>query len=172
MWHPLDKIPGGQLRRWQFPSLGVALVCVFSLPFILPGRETHTLIELVESGSSAAAASVLVHWSDQDRIRVAYAVDLDFVMNPAYMNVLAISAIWAGRQFERQAVRTLATLIAWLAWSVVATNVVENIGLFHALVSEPSAPWSQLVAAAHYWAGLCIGVSVLFGFVGLVRRAA
>jgi hypothetical protein len=174
--HPLERVPSGALRRWQWPSLFTAAACLLSLPAILPLRESHTLFELVESGTVDAAAAILDHWSAQDRARASHAVGLDYLMNPAYMNVLAISCIWAGRSlgasFAQHAagVVSAARWLAWLCWSVALTNAVENVGLFVALTSAPRAPWPILVAAAHYWAGLVVAAAVVFGIAGLMAR--
>jgi hypothetical protein len=170
MNHPLDRIPDGQLRRWQIPSVVIAGACLISLPLILPGRETDTLLDLVESGSAAAAASVLESWSLTDRVRAAYAVGLDFLMNPAYLNSLAIAATWSGRVIRHPVARRLGSLLAWLAWSAVLTNVVENVGLFRILVVAPTDPWPRLVMWAHYWAAMPIAGCLLFSVAGLVGR--
>ena len=169
--HPLEQIPEGGLRRWQIPSLVVALVCLAALPIILPGRENHTLLDLVEAGSADAAASVLGHWSNLDRVRVAHAVGLDYLMNPAYMTVFAISCVWAGRIFNSDRLRTVAASLAWLCWSVVLTNAAENVGLLVALVGGTLGSWPAIVAAAHYWAGFVVVLAVGFSAAGLVRRA-
>ena len=154
----------------QAPSVVVALLCVGALPLVLPGREHDTLLDLVESGSVEKAAAVLAHWSSGDRVRAAYAVGLDFLMNPAYMTVLATASIWAGRTLSGRRYRTVGTVLAWLAWSVVATNVAENIGLFVALTSGPAGPWPFTVALTHYWASAVISVTVVFSAIGLVVR--
>jgi hypothetical protein len=127
---------------------------------------------LVESGTVQTAAAILEHWNHEDRIRLAYAVGLDFLMNPAYMNVLAISCVWAGRAFAGTPVRATASVLAWLCWSVVLTNAAENAGLFLALVSGPTAPWPAVMASAHYWAGFVVALAVAFAIAGAVRRAA
>ena len=170
MSHPIDRISVGDLRRWQIPSITVASLCLIALPVVLPGRSDNTLVELVEAGTVDRAVEIIAHWSAQDRVRVAYAVGFDFLMNPAYMNVLAISCIWAGRVFQTDGVRTAASILAWLAWSVAATNAAENIGLYLALVSGPTQPWPSVVAAAHYWAGLVIVPCMLFSLAGLAKR--
>ena len=150
--HPLDRISPGELRRWQIPSVTVASLFLIGLTVVLPGRTDNTLVELVEAGTVDRAAPILAHWSVRDRIRTAYAVGFDFLMNPAYMNVLAISCIWAGRVFRSARARSAASMLAWLAWSVAVTNAAENIGLYVALVSTPAEPWPLVVAGAHYWA--------------------
>ena len=174
--HPLNWIPEGQLRRWQVPLLIVAVVGVGTgVGLILPRREGFDLLALVEAGSADAARSVLSRWSHQERIRVAYSVGLDFLVNPAYMSVLAIACVWSGRRFSSVRLRATASLLAWLAWSVVLTNIVENIGLFIALSSEPVAPWPPLMAGAHYWATGVITATIVFSVAGLAlggRRAA
>ena len=168
--HPLDAIAEGRLRRWQLPSLAVALLCLGALPWILPGRTDHTLLDLVEAGSVAEASRVLAHWPAEHRVRVAYAVGLDYLMNPAYMNALALGCIWAGRALRSTRARRVASLLAWLAWSVVLTNAAENVGLFVALASAPAAPWPLVVAGAHYWAGLVVVACAVFLVIGLVGR--
>jgi len=170
--HPLDHIPLGALRRCQLPSVAVAALCIGALPLILPLRETHTLLDLVEAGTVEAAAAVLEHWSNQERVRLAYAVGLDFLMNPAYMNVLAISCIWSGRRLRTLRARGAASIFAWLCWSVALTNAAENVGLFVALSSGPRDPWPGIVAFAHYWAGLVVLLAGAFSVAGMVRRAA
>lgn len=172
MKHPLDRVPEGRLKRVQLPSLLVAALTIGALPWILPGRESHTLLELVESGSAARAAEIVSHWSASDRIRVAHAVGLDYAMNPAYMNVLAVAAIWAGRRFRAGAGRAAGTVLAWLCWSVVVTNAVENVALFQALALVPRNPWPALAAGAHYWAGAVIVPTAIFCLAALVRRPA
>ncbi len=169
--HPIDRVPEGALRRWQIPSVAIALLFLAALPLVLPGREANTLLELVGAGSVGRAVSILEHWSPQDRVRVAYAVGFDFLMNPAYMNVLAISCVWSGRTFGRARVGALASVLAWLAWSVALTNAAENVGLFVALAFEPTSPWPLIVAAAHYWAGVVVSACVAFSLAGLARRA-
>lgn len=161
--HPLNRIPRGQLRRWQLPLLAVA-------GLILPQREDFAILAVVEAGSADTAALVLASWSPQERIRVAYAVGLDFLVNPAYMGVLAIACVWSGRRFSTAHGRMLASLLAWLACSVVLTNVVENVGFFVALTSEPVDPWPALMSGAHYWATGVIAAAVAFSLAGLVAR--
>jgi hypothetical protein len=102
---------------------------------------------------------------------VAYAVGLDFLMNPAYMSVLAIGVIWSGRRLPFSRARRMAAALAWLAWSVVLTNVAENVGLFLALTSGSVDPWSLVVAGAHYWAGLIIAGCLAFVGAGLLLGA-
>lgn len=63
-----------------------------------------------------------------------------------------------------------ASALAWLAWSVVVTNVAENIGLFVTLTSGPSDPWPLVIAAAHYWAGIVIALCLLFSAAGVLAR--
>jgi hypothetical protein len=62
-------------------------------------------------------------------------------------------------------------VLAWLAWSVVLTNVAENVGLFVAFTSGPVDPWPLVVAAGHYWASLVIAASLLFIVVGAFAGA-
>ena len=141
-----------------------------SLPTVVPGRESHTLVDLVEAGSVEAAVDLLKHWSQPDRVRVAYAVGFDFLMNPAYMNVVAIACVWSGRVFKAGRAQTVASLLAWLCWSVMLTNAAENVGLFVALTSGPTEPWPTIVAAAHYWAGAVVAVALVFSSSGLALR--
>jgi hypothetical protein len=98
-------------------------------------------------------------------------VGLDFLMNPAYMNVLAIAVIWSGRTLRVPRAPGVAAALAWSAWSVVLTNVAENVGLFVALTSGPSDPWPLVVAAAHYWAGLVVVLCLLFLVAAVLARA-
>lgn len=136
----------------------------------LPLRETHTLLDLVQSGSVQAAASVLDHWSPEERIRLAYAVGLDYLMNPAYMNVLAIACVWASRGFLAPSMQSAGSALAWLCWSVPVTNAAENVGLFISLSSAPREPWPLVVAGAHCWAGLVLLLAVPFVLLGAIRR--
>lgn len=170
--HPIDWIPEGKLRFLQLPSVAIAVVFLAALPLVLPGRADYTLLELVEAGSSGRAAAILEHWSIQDRVRVAYAVGFDFLMNPAYMNALAVSCVWAGRAFRSEGIRSAAAMLAWLAWSVAVTNAAENVALFVAISSTPSEPWPLVAAAAHYWAGFVVLSCLVFCVVGVVRRIA
>ena len=169
--HPLDRIPPGQLRRWQIPLSAIAVVTLAAgIAFVLPQREDFDLLALVEAGDANRAATVLAEWSPEDRVRVAYAVGFDFLVNPAYMSVLAIGCIWSGRRFASERSRIAASTLAWLAWSVVLANIVENIGLFHLLTATPTAPWPTLVAAAHYWASTVIVVTAAFSLAGLAGQ--
>ena len=172
MSHPIDWIPAGKLRWLQLPSVATAIVCLAALPVVLPGRADNTLLELVEASSADRAAAILAHWSVEDRIRVAYAVGFDFLMNPAYMNVLAVACVWAGRGFGSGRVRSAASMLAWLAWSVAVTNGAENVALFVAIVSTPSGPWPLVAAVAHYWAGMVVLACLMFSFAGVARRIA
>jgi hypothetical protein len=168
--HPLDRVPAGRLRRWQIPSVLIAGACLASLPLILPGRESHTLLDLVESGSAAAAAGVLDQWTPSDRVRVAYAVGLDFLMNPAYLNGLAIAAVWAGRVIRLPAAPMMGSWLAWFAWSSALTNVFENVGIFRLLVVGPTDPWPVVIKCAHYWATGAIACCLLFSAAGVMAR--
>jgi hypothetical protein len=169
--HPLERIPVGQLRLWQLPTAAVALACLSSLFLILPGRESNTLLDLVASGSAERAQAIVGTWPAGHRVAVAYAVGLDFLMNPAYMNVLAIGLIWSGRRLSFRRARPIAAALAWLAWSVAFTNIAENIALFLALTSGPVDPWPLVAAGAHYWAGLVIAASLLFIGAGTLLPA-
>jgi hypothetical protein len=169
--HPLERIPPGRLHLWQLPCAAVALACLGTLVLVLPGRESNTLLDLVASGSAERAHAVVGTWPAAHRVAVAYAVGLDFLMNPAYMNVLAIGAIWSGRTLRSARAARMAAVLAWLAWSVVVTNVAENVGLFVALTSGPADPWPLIVATAHYWAGLVIAACLLFVATGAFARA-
>ena len=171
MKHPLARIPPGSLWPWQLASATVAVACLASLPLTLPLRETDTLLDLVESGSVQAATAVLGAWTPEERVRLAHAVGLDYLMNPAYMNVLAIACVWASRTFSSALALGAGSLLAWLCWSVAVTNAFENVGLFIALSSGPRAPWPVIVAGAHYWGGLVIVVASGFILVGAIRRA-
>jgi hypothetical protein len=164
--HPLERIPAGRLRRWQIPLASVAFACLAALVVILPGRESDTLLDLVASGSAERAQAVLATWPNAHRVAVAYAVGLDFLMNPAYMNVIAIAVVWSGRKLRSARAERAAATLAWLAWSVVLTNLAENVGLYVALTSVPSDPWPLVVAAAHYWASVVIVLCLLFVLVG------
>jgi hypothetical protein len=134
----------------------------------LPGRESNTLLDLVAAGSTERAQAVLAPWPPAHRVAVAYAVGLDFLKNPAYMNVLAIAAIWSGRRLHRNRAQRVAVVLAWLAWSVILTNVAENIGLFIAL-TPPLRPRPLVAAAAHYWAGSQIALRLCLGCGAFAR---
>ncbi len=54
--------------------------------------------------------------------------------------------------------------------SAAGTNAVENVGLYQALVFEPSDPWPLLVSLAHYWAGVVVLVAVAYAILGAVTR--
>jgi hypothetical protein len=149
----------------------VAVACVASLGVILPGRESDTLLDLVASGSAERAEAILATWPPTHRVAVAYAVGLDFLMNPAYMNALAIAVIWSGRTLHIPRAPGAAAALAWSAWSVVLTNVAENVGLFVALTSGPSDPWPLVVAAGYYWAGLVVALCLLFLVAAVLARA-
>jgi hypothetical protein len=148
----------------------IALVFLASLPMVMPERESHTILELVEAGNVEAAMAVLAHWTALDRVRMAHGVGFDYLMNPAYMNAVAIACVWAGRSLRTVRARMIASWLAWLCWSVVFTNAAENVGLFVALTSGPSEPWPPIVAGAHYWAGFVVAMAALFSVSALALR--
>jgi hypothetical protein len=154
--HPFERIARGRIRLYCVPLAILTLVIVALLPWILPSREANTLVDLVEAGTPEAAAAVLSHWSEADRIRAAFGVGLDFVLNPAYANVGALMCIWASRVFERPRWSRLGIVLAWLAWGVIFTNLIENIALFRMLLGSFSSPWPLLARLAHFYAGLAL----------------
>ncbi len=170
--HPLEKVSPGFLRHVQIPSVCVALLCLASLPPLLPGGTGHALLELVEAGDAVQAKAVVGQWSEAERSRAAFAVGLDFLMNPAYMNALAIAVVWSGRVFAMGLATQAARVAAWAAWSVVLTNVVENVGLLYAITGETRTPWPALASAAHGWATLVITACVAFAAAGAAWRLA
>ena len=147
------------------------MICLASVGLILPGRESNTLLDLVACGSAQRAGEILATWPSAHRVAVAYAVGLDFLMNPAYMTTIGIATIWAGRQFTAPPAGRIAAGLAWLAWSVVVTNIVENVGLFVALTAGPADPWPLMVATAHYWAGIVVVLCIVFLVAGGLARA-
>jgi hypothetical protein len=157
--HPFEKIGEGRIRFYCVPLVLLTLVILALFPWILPNREAHTLVDLVEAGTPEAAATVLSHWSDADRIKAAFGVGLDFVLNPAYASVGALVCIWASRSFARvrwPRASRVGVLLAWLAWGVILTNLLENIALFRMLLGSFSSPWPQLASFAHYYAGAAL----------------
>ena len=114
------------------------------LLFLLPQRESNTLVDLVGAGSPEVAAAILADWTAVDRVRAAYLGHL----------------------------RTQAGIaLSWLAWSVVATNVGENVALYQALLGNVASPWPELARLAHYFAGAVLfGGVVPYVLVACVRR--
>ncbi len=123
--------------------------------------------------SSVNLATAQTRWphctTAEERIRVAFAVGFDYLMNPAYMNILAISSIWASRRL-RGWMSGLGSPVAWLCWSVAVSNAVENVGLYQAVVFEPRDSWPLLVSLAHYWAGVVVLVALVYVILGSVAR--
>ena len=156
--HPFQRIARGRIRLFVVPLAGIVLVIVALFPWIVPDRETHSLVDLVEAGSPEAAGAVLAHWSEADRVRAAFGVGLDFLLNPAYANLAALICVWASRVFGSSGWSQLGVMLAWLAWSVVVTNTIENIALFRMLLGARGSPWPELARLAHFYAG-----AVLFG---------
>jgi hypothetical protein len=158
--HPFEMIAPGRIRMYLIPLSSLVVVILAMLPWILPNRETHTLINLVEAGSPEAAAAVLSYWNESDRVRASYGVGLDFLLNPAYANVAALACVWASRVFGSSRWSRLGIALGWLAWGTILTNIVENIALFRMLLGSFSSPWPELARFAHFYAGV-----VLFGGV-------
>jgi len=160
--HPFERIAPGHIRVWLVPLAALALLLLALLPVLLPERETHTLLDLIRAGSVARAEEVLAHWSLDERVRAAHALGLDYLLNPAYLNALALACVWASRRFRAEPLVALGPLLAWLAWSAILANVAENVAVYRMLLGPVAAPWPQVAAAAHYWSGGVIAAGLVY----------
>lgn len=107
MRHPLLLIPEGKLRWSMIPAGLVTASTVLSLPFVMPMRDTATVVDLVEAGSAVDVQYLVSSWTDEEKVKAAYAVGMDYLMTPAYMSVIALSLVWCSRRakqppYERQ----------------------------------------------------------------------
>jgi hypothetical protein len=93
----------------------------------------------------------------------------------AYSVLLALAAVWAGRQFRSGAARW-APVVAWMALVAAVFDIVENIGMIIMIRGQIAAPVPTITTAsslAKYSMALAVVSYVVAGFVARLaaRRA-
>lgn len=156
MKHPLQFIPHGKLRYAMIPALLLTFATVGSVPFIMPLRDSGTVVELVEAGSAPEVDRLVQGWSQSERVTAAYAVGLDYLMTPAYMTVFAVALVWSARRARSNVVRQGSIGLIWICTALPLTNVLENVMLRDAFLGEVTDPWPLLAAIHHYSSGVTV----------------
>ena len=169
--HPFEKIPAGRIRYYAIPLVGITVAILAMFPWIIPDRDTQTLLDLVGAGSAERAAAVLSHWSVADRVRAAFGVGIDFLLNPAYATAAALGCIWASRSLGAHRLSLLGVPAAWVVSATIVTNLFENVALFRMLLDDFSGPWPAIASGAHIYAGVALfGVGLPYLLLGVYAR--
>jgi hypothetical protein len=169
---PFTRIPSGRLRRLAAPVL-VAYLPAW-LPFLLVG-EPNEMVRLQFAGSEARAQQILAGWSHAETVDMALLLGIDHVHLVAYGVLLALAAVWAGRQFRGSAARW-APVVAWMALAAAVFDIGENIGMIVMIRGQIDAPVPTTTTAfslAKYSVAVVVVSYVVAGFVArlAVRRA-
>lgn len=168
--HPLERLSDPALGALSVACLMATVLCLVAALALLPGRESATVLDFVQAFSAERARAVAVHWSVSDRVRIAHAVGLDYLMNPAYLTLAAALCIRAGRRWRGSRVSLLGPVLAWLAWSGVPTNWLENVALLLGALDRVSDPWPALATASHYWSGIIVAASLAYAASSALRQ--
>lgn len=168
---PFTRIPPGRLRRLAAPVL-VAYLPAW-LPFLLVG-EPNEMVRLQLAASEAQARQIVAGWSHAETVDMAFLLGVDHVHLVAYSVLLALAAVWAGRQFRGGAARW-APVVAWMALAAAVFDIVENIGMIVMIRGEIDAPVPTVTTAfslAKYSMALVVASYVMAGFVTRLRGPA
>lgn len=165
---PFSRIPQGRLRRLAVP---VAVLYLLAwLPFLLVG-EPSEMVRLQLAGSQGDARQIVVGWSHAETVDMAFLLGVDCLHLVAYSVLLALAAVWAGRQFRGAAARW-ASAMTWIALGAALFDIAENVGLIVMIRGEIEAPVPTLttvVSVAKYSMALAVLPYVLAGLVQRLR---
>ena len=168
---PFSRIPPDRLRRFAVPVL--ALYLPAWLPFLLLG-EPSEMVRLQLAGSEAQARQIVAGWSHAETVDMAILLGIDHVHLVAYSVLLALAAVWAGRQFRSGAARW-APVVVWMALGAAMVDIVENIGMIVMIRGEIDAPVPTITTVfslAKYSMAFAVVLYVVAGFVARLRGPA
>jgi hypothetical protein len=166
---PLERLPPGSLRRLVIPL--VVLWALAWLPFLFVG-EPDQMMRLQFAGSSTEARQVLAAWSPDETVDMGYLLGIDHVHLVAYSLLLALAAIWAGRQFRGRLSRW-APVMAWMPVAAAVFDVAENVGLLQMIRGHTETPvptFTTVTSFAKYTMALLVLPYVAGGLAARVRR--
>lgn len=165
---PFSRIPPGRLRRLAVPV--AVLYLPAWLPFLLLG-EPSEMVRLQLAGSEKDAQQIVAGWSHAETVDMAFLLGVDYLHLVAYSVLLALAAVWAGRQFRSAAARW-APVVAWIALGAALFDIAENIGLIVMIRGEIEAPVptvTTVVSLAKYSMALVVVPYVVAGLVHRLR---
>jgi hypothetical protein len=138
--HPLEFVPVLQRRPVLFLFIGLSLLCylVFiSLDRPLAATTPPTGIVAFElAGSPEIASAMIVSWSENSRLNVAFGLGFDFLFMPIYAISLGLAVLMA--MYRRNGVWVkIGGLIGWGVVFAPLFDSIENIALFGQLTGSP-----------------------------------
>ena len=169
--HPFNRIPAGRFSLVFLPTLVVTLVTGAAIVSALPGRESYTLFDLALAGSVARAEEVLSHWTERDRIHIAFVNGLDYLFGFVFFNTIALASVWAARAFRARAWTFLGLALAWLSWASVVLDVPENLAYLRMVFGTVDDPWPQVLRLCVVFRSCVFLIAVAYVGLGTVAWA-
>jgi hypothetical protein len=117
-------------------------------------------------------------WGEEDWKAVVRAIGFDFGFIVAYALCLAFACRWAGAWFAgvgwswARGLGSFGVPLAGAMFVAGVCDVVENVGLLHAIRKGPAQPWLAAAGSASAAKWVLTAVGLLYFFCGLVARGA
>jgi hypothetical protein len=143
MTHPYVRLGRAELRRPTLILFGAWLLLTPILVWAAPGRSDFTIPDLAVAGSVEAAAEILSHWSDSDRLAFAFILGFDLLYDLVHNNAMALLVAWVAIGHHKL-IAGAGSLLCWWLWFATVANFVENLGFLHILLVGPESPWPEL----------------------------
>jgi hypothetical protein len=166
--HPFNLIPAGRLR-WVFvPVLFVTLAAGTAILWALPGRQSQTLFDLALAGSVPRAQEILSHWTEGDRIHIAFVNGLDYLFGFVLFNTIALACVWTARVSSARAWATCGFALAWLSWVSVVLDIPENFAYLRMVFGTVDDPWPQVLKVCAVFRSFVFTIGVAYIGLGSV----
>jgi hypothetical protein len=172
MQHPFQALPA-QTALNVFLTLFVLTLIVFVALWlsVAPLQLNIVAFEFNPLGTLAQWEQTFPDRSAE--VRMAFNVGLDFLFIPLYSTLLALSCIWASRQFHYPWT-SIGVGLSWAQWGAGVLDIAENVALASLLFGSRSHLLANFAKGFASLKFIILGIGVLYicvaGLAYLIKR--